>query len=152
MRRHGLAFFTLVALMGCRRSPHEAPVFDLPDVIPGFVAGPREPGGGFVRRTYAAGTTRIAVTLARHPMDDRAYDGWVAMSTAGFPQADLGLPPGAGNGFYQCSGTAPDSCDLLIQLRSGVHGEIRGGGTSTRAQVDAIRRGLLLAALARPGT
>jgi hypothetical protein len=150
MRRYGLAFLTLVALTACRRSPQR--IFDLPDTIPGFVAGPREPGDGFVRRTYATGATRISVTLARHPMDDRAYDAWVAMSNAGFPQADLGLPAGAGNGFYQCSGAAPESCDLLIQLRSGVHVEIRGAGTSTRAQVDAIRRGLPLAALATSAT
>ena len=115
---------------------------------PGYVAGPREPGDGYVRRTYTAGATRITVTLARHAMDRAAYDGWVAMSTAGFPQADLGLPADAANGFYQCEPNAPESCDLLIQLRSGVHVEIRGGGTSTRRAVDAIRAGLPLAALA----
>ena len=134
----------------CRRPPAPAAaVFDLPDAIPGFVAGAREPGDGYVRRTYSAGATRITVTLARHPMDDAAWDGWVRMSTAGFPQADLGLPADAGNGFYQCDDRAPDRCDLLIQLRSGVHLEIRGGGTSTRRDVDAISRGLPLAALGR---
>lgn len=149
MRRHALALSIVVALVACRRSP--APTFDLSDAIPGFVAGARERGDRFVRRTYTSGATRITVTLARHTMDDRAYDGWVAMSTAGFPQADLGLPTAVGNGFYQCSGGAPETCDLLIQLRAGVHVEIRGGGTSTRAQVDAIRRGLPLAALATGG-
>lgn len=148
MRRTGIALSIVLALVACRRS---APAFDLPDAIDGFVAGAREPGDGFVRRTYTNGATHITVTLARHAMDDRAYDGWVAMSTAGFPQADLGLPAAAGNGFYQCGGGAPESCDLLIQLRSGVHVEIRGGGTSTRAQVDEIRTHLPLAALAGGG-
>jgi hypothetical protein len=137
--------------LACRREPPPAAraVFDLPDAIPGFVAGAREPGDGWIRRAYTAGATRITVTLARHPMDDAAWDGWVRMSTAGFPQADLELPAAAANGFYQCEDRAPDRCDLLIQLRSGVHIEIRGGGTSTRRDVDAIRRGLPLAALAQ---
>lgn len=146
-RRKVLIWVALVALAACRRAaPTDA--FDLPDAIPGFVAGAREPGDGWVRRAYAAGGTRITVTLARHAMDDAAWDGWVRMSTAGFPQADLALPAGAANGFYQCDDRAPDRCDLLIQLRSGVHVEIRGGGTSTRRDVDGIRRALPLAALA----
>jgi hypothetical protein len=150
MRCYGLLLLAVAPLASCRTSPTPAAaVFDLPDVIPGFVAGAREPGDGYVRRTYSAGATRITVTLARHPMDDAAWDGWVRMSTAGFPQADLALPADAGNGFYQCDDRAPDRCDLLIQLRSGVHIEIRGGGTSTRRDVDAIRRGLPIAALAR---
>jgi hypothetical protein len=150
MRCYGLLLLAVAPLASCRTSPTPAAaVFDLPDVIPGFVAGAREPGDGYVRRTCSAGATRITVTLARHPMDDAAWDGWVRMSTAGFPQADLGLPADAGNGFYQCDDRAPDRCDLLIQLRSGVHIEIRGGGTSTRRDVDAIRRGLPIAALAR---
>jgi hypothetical protein len=154
MRGHRLvawvaALLVGVGLVACQRRP-AAPraVFDLPDAIPGFVAGAREPGDGWVRRAYTAGGTRITVTLARHAMDDAAWEGWVRMSTAGFPQADLELPAGAANGFYQCDDRAPDRCDLLIQLRSGVHLEIRGGGTSTRRDVDAIRRGLPLAALA----
>ena len=148
-----LKVLTLVALSvaaDCRRALPGAPIaFDLPDPIAGFVAGAREQGDGWVRRTYTAGATRISVTLARHATDDAAWESWVRMSTAGFPQADLGLPAGAANGFYQCEDRAPDRCDLLIQLRSGVHVEIRGGGTSTRRDVDAIRRGLPLAALAQ---
>jgi hypothetical protein len=144
-----MLLLVVASLTSCRRlSPPAAAVFDLPDAIPGFVAGAREPGDGYVRRTYAAGATRITVTLARHTMDDAAWDGWVRMSTAGFPQADLGLPADLGNGFYQCDERAPDRCDLLIQLRAGVHIEIRGGGTSTRRDADAIRRGLPLADLA----
>jgi len=138
-------------LMACRRQVPRAapPVFDLPDAIPGFVAGAREPGDGWVRRTYTAGAARINVTLARHAMDDAGWNGWVSMSRAGYPQADLDLPADNANGFYQCDERAPDRCDLLIQLRSGVHVEIRGGGTSTRSDADAIRRGLPLAALAK---
>ena len=149
MRRHGIVLLAVSLLANCRRTPREAPVFDLPDAIPGFVAGARQPGDAYLRRTYTAGATRITVTLARHPMDQAAYESWLAMSKAGFPQADLELPAAAGNGFYQCEARLPDSCDLLIQLRSGVHVEIRGGGTSTRRDVDAIRRALPLAALAR---
>jgi hypothetical protein len=151
MRQFGsLVLAVAASVASCRRAPATAaPAFDLPDAIPGFVAGAREPGVGYLRRTYAAGATRITVTLARHPMDDAAWDGWVRMSTAGFPQADLGVPADGGNGFYQCDDRAPDRCDLLIQLRSGVHIEIRGGGTSTRIDVDAIRRGLPMTALAR---
>jgi hypothetical protein len=152
VRRLRLIFLSVLALAACRRAPpagaERRAVFDLPDAIPGFVAGAREPGDGWLRRSYTAGATRITVTLARHAMDDAAWAGWVRMSTAGFPQADLQLPAGAANGFYQCDDRAPDRCDLLIQLRSGVHVEIRGGGTSTRRDGDAIRRGLPLAALA----
>lgn len=149
VRIHALVLIAAATLAGCRRSPPVKEAFDLPDAIAGFVGGPRASGDGYVRRTYTAGTTHITVTLARHAMDRAGYDGWVAMSTAGFPQADLGLPADAGNGFYQCEANAPASCDLLIQLRSGVHLEIRGGGTSTRQDVDAIRAGLPLATLAR---
>src|SRR5436190_7070366 len=130
----GRGVWLLVVIVGaCRQAPQATPPsFDLPDAIPRFVAGAREPGEGWMRRTYTAGATRISVTLARHPMDDTAWEGWVRMSSAGFPQADLGLPAAEANGFYQCDDRAPDRCDLLIQLRSGVHLEIRGGGTSTR--------------------
>jgi len=147
-----LVLFATSSAPGCQRVPPAPPMqvaFDLPDAIPGFTAGLREPGDGWLRRTYSAGATHITVTLARHGMDDAAWNDWVKMSTAGFPQADLELPPGAANGFYQCDDRAPDRCDLLIQLRDGVHVEIRGGGTSSRHDVDAIRRGLPLAALAK---
>jgi hypothetical protein len=97
---------------------------------------------------YARGPTRIDVTLARAPMRPGGFDDWLKMSREGFPQAVLDAPADDANGFYQCTeGTAP-SCDLLIQLRSGVHVEIRGAGTSTREDVDALARGLPLRALA----
>ena len=148
MRRHAILLLAACLLASCRRAPREAHGFDLPDAIPGFVAGAREPGNGYLRRTYTAGPTHITVTLARHPIDQAAYDAWLAMSTAGFAQAELGLPASAGNGFYQCDGRVPESCDLLIQLRSGVHVEIRGAGTSTRHDVDTIRSALPLTTLA----
>jgi len=58
------------------------------------------------------------------------------------------LPAEAGNGFYQCAPDRADRCDLLIQLRSGVHLELRGNRDATRANVDAIARGLSLARMA----
>jgi hypothetical protein len=149
MPRHGLLFAIGLLVAACSRHPPTAVPFDLPDAIGPFTAGARERGADYVRRTYSAGPTRLTVTLARHAMDRAAYDGWVAMSTAGFPQADLRLPADAANGFYQCEDRALDSCDLLIQLRAGIHVEIRGGGISTRRDADTIRGGLPLAALAR---
>jgi hypothetical protein len=119
----------------------------LPDRIGRFVAGAVTWQGGASRRIYTMGQVQIAVTLARFPMTAEEYGLWVRTSTAGYPQATLDLPPEAGNGFYQCrEGTegSSASCDLLVQLRSGAHLEIRGGGTSSRADVDAIARGLPL--------
>jgi hypothetical protein len=119
----------------------------LPDVA-GFEAGPQVEGPAYVRRPYGRGRARIEVTLARMPMSPEAYGDWVRTSTASFPQAALDLPAGDANGFYQCSDGANPSCDLLIQLRAGFHFEIRGGGTSSRDDVDALARGLPLRALA----
>ena len=119
----------------------------LPDVN-GFVSDASSSGAGFVRRAYRRGTARIEVTLARMPMSADDYASWVRTSTASFPQAALDLPAGEANGFYQCSDGPPPSCDLLIQLRAGVHIEVRGGGTSSRDDVDALARGLSLATLA----
>jgi hypothetical protein len=68
-------------------------------------------------------------------------------SVASFPQATLDAPAADANGFYQCSAGPPESCDLLIQLRSGVHLELRGAGTSSRADVDTLARALPLRAL-----
>lgn len=154
--------FARVALLlalggaGCRRStvaapvPAEAPRSEvLPARIGVFVGGPLVVDANATRRTYTQGSTRIDVTLARYPMNAAAYDSWVAASVAGFPQAALGVPAEDANGFYQCTTGARPTCDLLVQLRAGVHLEIRGAGTSTRADVDAIARGLDLGALAR---
>jgi hypothetical protein len=148
-----------VAAGACSRPPAPAPAppaaapalapgtLALPDV-PGFAAGPPQPGAGFVRRGYARGTARVQVTLARMPTSDADYRRWVADS-ASFPQAALPVPAAEANGFYQCAGGEPPSCDLLIQLRGGFHLELRGGGTTSRADVDALARGLPLAAWTR---
>jgi hypothetical protein len=144
-----------------RQDPEPAPApaqeqaqtaVDLPDAIAGFAAGPLEHAPTHLRRTYVRGAARIDVTLARYPMDAEAYQSWVKMSAEGFPQAALGLPDGDGNGFYQCSAGPPERCDLLIQLRAGVHIEIRGGGTATRADLDTIRQGLPLRRARAPAT
>jgi hypothetical protein len=119
----------------------------LPDVM-GFAAGATSRTAGYVRRTYTRGSARLDVTLAHMPMSADDYASWVKMSTASFPQAALDLSPADANGFYQCSDGSPPSCDLLIQLRAGLHLEVRGNGTSSRGDVDALAHGLPLAALA----
>ncbi len=153
-----LALLAAAAPGGCARKrprplpspPHATPpsagALDLPEVA-GFVAGPPAPGDGFVRRTYARGRARVQVTLARLPMSAGDYQRWVAAS-ASFPQADLGLAGGDANGFYQCAEGDDDRCDLLVQLRAGLHLELRAGGSATRADVDTLARGLPLRAWA----
>jgi hypothetical protein len=121
----------------------------LPDIA-GFTSGPVETTAEALRRTYTRGPARVAVTLARLAMTDPQYAEWVKTSTASFPQATLPVAAQDGNGFYQCDATGA-RCDLLVQLRSGVHLELRGGGTSARGDVDAIAQGLPLRYLARPG-
>ena len=123
----------------------------LPEQIPPFTASALVRDPAFVRRTYQRGTARISVTLARYPMAPSQYDDWVEMSTAGYPQAALGIPSDSGNGFYQCAAEGRPPCSLLIQLRAGIHIEIRGDGAgATRDDVDRIARGLPLPALAAP--
>ena len=128
-----------------RGTSHE---LDLPDVA-GFLAPAPEKGEAFVRRAYRRGKLQVEVTVARMPSSPDDYRRWVEAS-AGFPQADLGLPPSLANGFYQCKADDPASCDLLVQLSSGVHLELRGGGTTTRADVTSLARELPLAAWAGP--
>ena len=89
------------------------------------------------------------MTLARTALPPGGWDSWVTMSQ-GFPQAKLDAPVADANGFYQCVEFPMSSCDLLIQLRSGVHVELRGNGSSSRADVDALAAGLPLRALAAP--
>ena len=120
----------------------------LPDVIPSWSAGPLQAREGYVRRTYTRGAARVTVTLARYQMSPDQYDEWVRTSEAGYPQAALDVAPGSGNGFYQCAEQAPSKCDLLIQLRAGAHLEVRGEGAATRADVEALARGLPLRSLA----
>jgi hypothetical protein len=147
----------LVMASPCNRVPATTPsptavgeqptASELPDGIAGFVAGPLTVEGGVAQRLYARGASRISVTVARFPMTGVQYREWVKTSTEGYVQAPLDVAPGDGNGFYQCDEGPRPSCDLLIQFRSGVHIEIRGAGTSSRQDVDAIARGLPLRAL-----
>jgi hypothetical protein len=160
IRRLAFVLLFAVPLAGaCHRSPPTAPAslasppraslaaLALPEVA-GFEAAPPVTTDGYVHRRYTRGRTHIDVTLARFPMSPESYAGWVRTSTASFPQAALDLPPEEANGFYQCGEGTPPSCDLLIQLRAGFHLEIRGGGTTTAEDVDALARGLGLRALA----
>lgn len=118
----------------------------LPDELAGFVGGPLDHGPRWVRRRYARGPTHVDATLAIAEQPSGGFEGWLAMSRADYPQAALAAPPGDVNGFYQCTDGPPPACDLLIQMRSGVHLELRGGGTSRRADVDALASALPLAA------
>jgi hypothetical protein len=104
-------------------------------------------GPGWVRRRYKRGGARIDLTLARTAQPPGGYDAWVAMSR-GYVQAALDAPPADANGFYQCTELPAPSCDLLIQLRSGIHVELRGNGSSSRDDVDALAAALPLRALA----
>jgi hypothetical protein len=144
-----------LALASCRRTPVSTapadpppapPLPGLPDTIPGFTASAQDTDGGAVRRRYFRAGIDVMVTLARLPMTPEQYAEWVKTSVQSFPQATLDVAPSRGNGFYQCD--QKGHCDLLIQLRSGVHLELRGGGTSTREDVNAIARELPLRALA----
>jgi hypothetical protein len=117
----------------------------LPDTLAAFAASPPEHGPTWIRRKYTRGGTHVDATLAISVQPPGGFEGWVA-SSAREPQAALAAPPGDVNGFYQCTDGPPPSCDLLVQMRSGVHLELRGGGTSTRADVDALAAGLPLAA------
>jgi hypothetical protein len=151
-----LALTLTAEAAGCSRARPAAPVaaapagdparagLSLPEVA-GFAAAAPEPGDGFVRRPYVRGPARVQVTLARTPMSADDYQRW-QLASAGFSQADLGLPAADANGFYQCEQGPEPRCDLLIQLRSGFHLELRGGGTTSRADVDALARGLPLRA------
>jgi hypothetical protein len=160
-RRAVVALLLAGVVVGCRRPsgsapspssfPSPAPPADAPLALPevdGFAAGATTRADGYVRRTYTRDSARIDVTLARMPMSSDDYASWVKMSTASFPQAALALPAAEANGFYQCADGSQSSCDLLIQLRAGVHLELRGAGTSSRDDVDALARGVSLPTLA----
>jgi hypothetical protein len=141
----GLAALLVVGLaLSCRPPAGPSP---LPERIGGFVGGPVRSDGAAKHRAYARGDTRVEVTIARLPMTDAEYARWVAMSREGFPQAALDVAPGEANGFYQCADGGERRCSLLVQLRSGVHVEIRGSAGAGRDEVDAIAAGLPLRAL-----
>ncbi len=156
-----LALLVAVALAACRNSSESkyttlnnsdlnistlniSDLKYLPDRAGSFVAGPPVTGAGFVRRVYARGAVRIDVTVARQAMDPAAYAQWEKLS-AGYPAAALDAPAGAASGFYDCSGAA---CSLHAQTRGGVHLEVMGGGTATRADLDDLVGGLPVRALA----
>jgi hypothetical protein len=117
--------------------------------IAGFVAGPETSGASYQRRSYARDGETTTVTLARFPMSAEQYQGWLRMSTADFPQARLDLDGSEGNGFYQCAEGDPSRCNLLVQLRCGLHLEIRGQGTARRRDSDDVLRALDLPTLAK---
>ena len=52
------------------------------------------------------------------------------------------VPSGDAHAYYQCDTATPPSCNLMGQLRSGVHVELLGGGTSGRRDVDDLAAGL----------
>ena len=120
----------------------------LPDTLAGFAGDPivHGPTETWIRRRYQRGAVHVDVTLAIAQQPPGGFESWLSMSRGGYPQAALPAPPGDVNGFYQCSDGPPPSCDLLIQMRSGVHLELRGDGTSTRADVAALAAALPLAA------
>lgn len=96
--------------------------------LPFSAATPMHYGKGYVRRTYAAGEERVAITIARYGQDPGAFERWVAES-ASYPQAQLSLPAALANGFFTCTSKLADAaCDLHIQLRSGFHVEVMGNG------------------------
>lgn len=135
------------------RPPLEPPVAPVSArVLPGiagFSASAQQTEAQYVRRTYWRDGDGVTVTLASLPMSDELYRDWVRLSEAGFAQADLGVPPESGNGFYECSAADGARCNLLVQMRCGAHLEIRGEhGVARRADADAVARGLPLHALA----
>ena len=157
MRRAALVLalsMSMTGALGCKRA-RQAPQIaaapedlSLPDKLAGFTAmSAPATGPGWVRRRYKRAGARIDVTLARTAQPPGGYDAWVTMSR-GYAQAALDPPAADANGFYQCTELPAPSCDLLIQLRSGVHLELRGNGSSTRADVDALAGALPLRALA----
>jgi hypothetical protein len=77
------------------------------------------------------------------------YREWLRASTDSFLQADLGIEPSHGNGFYQCAPKDPSRCDLLVQLRCGIHLELRGPTVARRTDADAIAQSLSLPSLVR---
>jgi hypothetical protein len=97
---------------------------------------------------YARGPARITVTLAE--VSEPSLERWIQMSTeAGYPEATLDAPRDEAWGFYDCSGAREsERCDLHAHTRGRVHIEVQSGGTATRADLDALMRGLAIRALA----
>ena len=154
------ALVILAPFAACRRGPSAAPPpvtmtgdagavarpMALPDTLAGFVGQPVVHGPTWVRRRYTRAATHVDITVAIAQQPPGGFESWLTMSRSGYRQAALPAPPGDVNGFYQCTEGPPPSCDLLIQMRSGVHLELRGDGTSSQADVDALAGALPLAA------
>jgi hypothetical protein len=160
-RRRVLPWLAL-ALLGCRSAPSSgqldlatskdrAFVSVLPDDAGPFVAATRvQTGEGFFRRTYAAGSHRLEVTVARMSGSDGAYERWVEGSRD-YPQVALPVPSDQANGFFTCADPAGEgACDVHIQFRAGVHVEGMGDGRVPKADWIRLLGRLNLAALADP--
>jgi len=132
----------------CRRPAAPPPPTPLPERIGGFVGGPLATDATAARRAYTRGAKRVDVTMARFSMNEAEYARWVETSRGAFPQASLDAPADQANGFYQCADGPDPACSLLVQLRSGVHVEIRAGGDARRGDLDLVAAGLPLRALA----
>lgn len=120
----------------------------LPETASPFTAAtPVHYGKGYVRRAYANGNKRVAITIARYGQDPGAFERWVAES-ANYPQAQLSLPTALAGGFFSCATKLADSpCDLHIRLRSGFHVEVMGNGQVPRADLAQLVTHVKLAEL-----
>jgi hypothetical protein len=120
----------------------------LPDVANGFTAAPLERGPSYVRRDYRRGAVRVTITIGEMP--DLSLQRWIEMSSSfDYPPAALDAPPDAAAGFYDCAGAkGAERCDLHAQTRGGLHIEVNGSGTATRADLDALMAGIPVRAMA----
>jgi len=120
----------------------------LPDAASPFTAAtPVHYGKGYVRRAYASGDKRVAITIARYGQDPGAFERWVAES-ANYPQAQLSLPEALAGGFFSCASELANSpCDLHIRLRSGFHVEVMGNGQVPRRDLAQLMTHVKLAEL-----
>jgi hypothetical protein len=130
--------------------PPTLAIAEPPEAIAGFTAGALVEDASFKRRTYARTSgASVTATIARLRLGDDAYARWVEQSRS-YPQATLDVSSDEGNGFYDCAADGEaGGCALLIQLRSGVHIEVRGDAKATRADVDAVAVGLAIRRLGR---
>jgi hypothetical protein len=102
---------------------------------------------GFVRRDYVRGSVRINVTIARAPVSAEGFAAWAEMS-ATYPLVRLEVAPSEVVGFFDCSVSGgKEACSAHLQSRAGHHIEVMGGGTATRADLEALLPKLRLGAL-----
>ena len=125
------------------------------------------PGAGATRRTVAARRAGIhgrhararsgvrAARLRPRPRPRAGHAGPNADVRRRVPAVAVGqrrispggrsaCPPPTRTASINAATAQPRAAILLIQLRSGFHLELRGGGTTSRADVDALARGLPL--------